>query len=84
MIGRDIEFTPVRRRRLSEELADRIVASIAAGQLVPGEQLPPIAEMARGFRVAPSTLREALIRLETRRVLEIRQGAGVFVVATAA
>lgn len=83
-MGQDIEFTPVRRQRLSEELADRIQASIAAGRLRPGDQLPPIAEMARAFRVAGGTVREALIRLEGRRVIEIRPGAGVFVVASAA
>jgi DNA-binding FadR family transcriptional regulator len=40
--------------------------------------------MARAFRVAPATVREALMRLEINRVIEIRHGAGVFVVATAA
>ena len=83
-MAQDIEFVPIRRQRLSEELANRIVTSIAAGQLRPGDQLPPIAEMARAFRVAPATVREALIQLEAKRVIEIRQGAGVFVVASAA
>ena len=79
-----IDFVPVRRQRLSEELADRIMGSIAAGRFRPGDQLPPIAGMARAFRVAPATVREALVRLEAKRVIEIRQGAGVFVVASAA
>ena len=80
----DIDFTPIRRRRLSEQLAERILGSIAAGELHPGDQLPTIAEMARSFRVAPPTVREALMRLEAKRVIEIRHGAGVFVSATAA
>jgi GntR family transcriptional repressor for pyruvate dehydrogenase complex len=80
----DIDFVPVRRQRLSEELAERIMGLIAAGRLRPGDQLPSIAGMARAFRVAPATVREALVRLETKRVVEIRQGAGVFVVASAA
>jgi GntR family transcriptional repressor for pyruvate dehydrogenase complex len=79
-----IEFIPVRRQRLSEELAERILSSIATGQLRPGDQLPPIAAMARAFHVATGTVREALVRLEAKRVIEIRPGAGVFVVATAA
>ncbi len=41
----DISFTPVIRQRLSEKLADRIAASIAAGHLRPGDQLPPIVEI---------------------------------------
>jgi len=80
----DISFAPVIRQRLSEKLADRIAASIAAGQLRPGDQLPPIVEMARSFRVAPATVREALTRLEARGILDIRHGTGVFVTATAA
>lgn len=80
----DDQFAPVRRGRLSDELAERIRASVAEGTLRPGDQLPPILAMARGFRVAPATVREALIRLEATRVVEIRQGAGVFIRATAA
>jgi DNA-binding FadR family transcriptional regulator len=80
----DVAFIPVRRQRLSEELAERILALIAAGRLRTGDRLPPINEMARAFRVAPATVREALMRLEIQRVIEIRHGAGVFVVATAA
>jgi len=82
--SREIEFLPVRRRRLSDELVERISGSIATGQLRQGDRLPPIAEMARSFRVAPATVREALVRLEATRVVEIRQGAGVFIRATAA
>jgi DNA-binding FadR family transcriptional regulator len=77
-------FTPLPRRRLSEELVERILASIATGELRPGDQLPPIVETARRFGVGTSTVREALIRLEAKGVIEIRHGAGVFVVASAA
>jgi len=79
-----IEFTPVRRGRLSDELVERILAPIAAGELRPGDRLPAIAEMARTFRVAANTVREALIRLEARRAIEIRQGTGVFVTSDTA
>lgn len=74
-----VGFTPVRRGRLSDEVVERILAPIAAGDLRPGDRLPAIAEMARTFRVAANTVREALIRLEARHVIEIRQGSGVFV-----
>jgi len=80
----DVAFIPVLRQRLSEELAERIRASIAAGRLRAGDRLPPINEMARACRVAPATVREALMRLEMQHMIEIRHGAGVFVVATAA
>jgi GntR family transcriptional repressor for pyruvate dehydrogenase complex len=73
------KFTAEPRRRLSDELAERIQAKVATGELRPGDRLPPILEMARNFRVAPTTVREALIRLESKRIVEIRHGAGVFI-----
>jgi GntR family transcriptional repressor for pyruvate dehydrogenase complex len=77
-------FTPMSRRRLSDELVERILASIAAGELCPGDRLPTIVETARSFGVGASTVREALMRLEAKGVVEIRHGAGVFVVGSAA
>jgi DNA-binding FadR family transcriptional regulator len=79
-----IAFAPMQRQRLSVGLAERILASIAAGELRPGDQLPSIREMARTFRVGTATVREALIGLEAKRVIEIRHGTGVFVAASAA
>ena len=73
-------FIPVIRQRLSDLLVHRIQASIQEGDLRPGEQLPSIAAMARDFRVNAGTVREALIKLEAQRVVEIRHGTGVFVV----
>ena len=73
------EFTPVQRPRLSEELVRRIVGSIDDGQFRAGDRLPPIAEMARRFRVARATVREALFKLELLRVVEIRHGTGVYI-----
>ena len=78
-MGTHVGFVPVIRQRLSDQLAHRIQASIKAGELRAGEQLPPILAMARDFRVAAATVREALIKLEANRVIEIRHGSGVFV-----
>ena len=78
------EFTPIQRPRLSDELVQRIVGSIAEGQFVVGDRLPSIAEMARRFRVARATVREALFKLEMLRVVEIRHGTGVYVRARSA
>jgi len=73
------DFTREPRHRLSDVLVDRIQASIACGELRVGDQLPSILEMARTFHVASSTVREALIRLEGKQLIEIRHGSGVFV-----
>lgn len=73
------EFTPIQRPRLSDELVRRIVGSIDDGQFSAGDRLPAIAEMARRFRVARATVREALFKLELLRVVEIRHGTGVYI-----
>ena len=44
-----------------------------------GDRLPPIMEMARQFGVGHPTVREALKKLETVGVVEIRHGSGVYV-----
>ena len=72
-------FVPIVRQRLSDLLVHRIRASIEGGQLRAGDQLPPILAMAREFRVAAATVREALMKLEAKRIVEIRHGSGVFI-----
>jgi len=74
-------FAPLGREKLYDRVADRIGGSIARGQFQPGERLPAIGEMARAFGVAPGSVRAALTKLETLRLVEVRQGLGVFVVA---
>jgi GntR family transcriptional regulator, transcriptional repressor for pyruvate dehydrogenase complex len=72
-------FEPIGRPRLSDELVARILASIREGHLSSGDRMPSITEMARRFRVAPATVREALVKLEMRCVVEVRHGAGVYI-----
>jgi GntR family transcriptional repressor for pyruvate dehydrogenase complex len=72
-------FRPVLKESLSDRLARRIHGMIRSGQYRSGDRLPPITEMARRFGVGHPSVREALKRLETIGVVEIRHGAGVFV-----
>jgi GntR family transcriptional repressor for pyruvate dehydrogenase complex len=52
---------------------------IQGGEYGEGDRLPPIMEMARRFGVGHPSLREALKKLETMGVVEIRHGSGVYV-----
>ena len=79
MIMRPEMFAPIERRRLSDEIVERITDSIDAGRYHPGDRLPTIAQMARTFRVGLPTVREALTKLEAMHVVEIRHGSGVYV-----
>ena len=72
-------FTPLERESLSDRLARRIRGLIQSGGYQDGDRLPSIMEMARRFGVGHPTIREALKKLETMGVVEIRHGSGVYV-----
>ncbi|MGQ0647214.1 MAG: FadR/GntR family transcriptional regulator [Gemmatimonadaceae bacterium] len=72
-------FQPVLRQSLSDGLVQRIRGLIQEGHYKRGDRLPSIMEIARQFGVGHPTIREALKKLETMRVVEIRHGSGVYV-----
>lgn len=72
-------FGPVLKQSLADRLARRITGMIQNGDYSNGDRLPPIMEMAKQFGVGHPTVREALKKLETVGVVEIRHGSGVYV-----
>lgn len=72
-------FGPVLRQSLSDDLAQRIKHLIRSERRQAGDRLPSIAEMARRFGVGHPTLREALKKLETVGLVDIRHGSGIYV-----
>jgi GntR family transcriptional regulator, transcriptional repressor for pyruvate dehydrogenase complex len=72
-------FAPVLKQSLSDKLAQRIRGMIQKGDYGQGDRLPPIMEMAKRFGVGHPTIREALKKLETMGIVEIRHGSGVYV-----
>ena len=72
-------FAPEAKRSLSDRLARRIRGMVQRGHYRVGDRLPSIMEMAKRFGVGHPTVREALKKLETIGVVEIRHGSGVYV-----
>jgi GntR family transcriptional repressor for pyruvate dehydrogenase complex len=72
-------LAPVVRQNLSDEIAQRIAQLIQKQEYESGARLPAISDMARQFGVGSPTLREALKKLETVGVVDIRHGSGVYV-----
>ena len=70
----------LRKRSLAEELAERLQTQIGEGRFRTGEKLPPEPELMRLFGVGRSTVREAVRILSDLGFLQVRQGAGTFVV----
>ncbi len=68
-----------RERRLYERLVDKILKLIASNDWKPGMRLLPERELAEGFGVSRTVVREAIKALEARGVLEAVTGSGVYV-----
>ncbi len=75
-------FAPVRQRRLSDDIVERLEALILEGSLKAGERLPPERALAEQFGVSRPSLREAIQKLAARGLLVSRQGGGTFVAET--
>ncbi len=60
-------------------IAQQLAEDIAAGRYRAGERLPPERDLATSLGVSRTTVREALLALELMQHIEIRVGAGVFV-----
>src|ERR1700722_6143965 len=66
-------------RKLYQQVASAIMASIVGGNYKPGERLPSERDLAVAFKVSRPTIREAMIALEIRGLAETRHGAGIVV-----
>ena len=65
-----------RRARLSDTIAEQIEGLIASGELKPGDNLPPERDLSKQLDVSRPSLREALLVLESRGLLQARRGGG--------
>lgn len=67
------------QKSLADVTADRIIEVILEHDLKPGHKLPTESELTQLLGVGRSTVREAVRRLVTRNILDVRQGSGIFV-----
>jgi GntR family transcriptional regulator len=65
------------------QLMEQVKHAIETGALRPGEQLPGIRPVAEELVINPNTVAKAYRELEHEGVIELRQGAGAFVSASA-
>lgn len=64
---------------LYAQIADRVRVAVASGELVVGQDLPSVRNLASRLRVNPATVVQAYRQLERDGLVEMRQGAGTFV-----
>lgn len=77
-------LTPIKPKRISDLVFEQLRDLIFKGRIKPGNQLMTERELAESLGVSRPTVREAINRLVTLRLLEHRQGQGTFVVSPAA
>ena len=61
------------------QLAQEITRWIARGDLLPGDRLPPVRELAKRFRVNPNTVVQVYGELERQGITHTQRGRGTFV-----
>jgi GntR family transcriptional regulator len=61
------------------QIVQQVRYLVAAGRLVPGEELPPIRVLADQLRINPNTVARAYRELETAGVVTKRRTAGTYV-----
>jgi DNA-binding transcriptional regulator YhcF (GntR family) len=61
------------------QIVNQINYLVASGRLAPGEELPPIRDLALQLRVNPNTVAKAYKELQTKGVVTNRRTAGTYV-----
>lgn len=69
-------------QKLYESVTNAVAEAIAAGRYAPGQKLPSERELTEMYGVSRATVREAMIALAIRGLVEARHNAGVFVSMT--
>src|SRR3954464_8439555 len=71
--------TTTGKKKLYQAVVESIVQSIRAGTFKHGQRLPSERDLAEEFGVSRPTIREAMLALEIRGMVEARHGSGVYV-----
>ena len=61
------------------QIINQVKYLVAAGRLVPGDELPPIRTLAQQLLVNPNTVARAYRDMESAGIVVTRRGAGTFV-----
>ena len=68
------QHAPIRRRKLSEEVEDRLLGMVERSNLKPGDTLPSERQLMEAYGVGRPAIREALQNLQRMGLIEIRHG----------
>ena len=77
---KNLKLKALNRKKLYEEIVLQIESLIEKGDLKLGDRLPPERKLAEIFKVSRNPVREAIIALEERKLLQSRPGDGTYVI----
>jgi len=72
------------KRPIYQQIIDRLLISIAKGELAPGEKVASVRVMALYYSVNPNTIQKSLAKLEDMGYLKTERTTGRFVTTDAA
>lgn len=75
-----MKLSPVRKKRVYQDIVEQIKKAIEKGEIFQGEKLPSERALAESFSVSRTSVKEAFSVLESAGVVEIKQGSGVFLI----
>ena len=70
-------------KKLYQQVAAALASAVTAGEYPVGSRLPSERDLAEKFGVSRPTVREAMIALEIRGLVEARHGSGIYVLENA-
>jgi GntR family transcriptional regulator, sialic acid-inducible nan operon repressor len=76
--------SPIQKRKIYQEVLDRLMRRIEAGEIKPGDHLPPERELMELYGVGRPAIREALQTMERSGIVEISHGERARVVVPTA
>lgn len=74
-----MQYKKIKQKKLYEQVADAIEQQIIKKELMPGDRLDSVEQLAKSYDVGRSAIREALMSLQAKGLIEIRHGEGTFV-----
>lgn len=69
-----MKLDPIRKKKLSEEVRERLLSEIEGGRLPPGSTLPSERELMEAFGVGRPAIREAMQWLQSLGLIHVRHG----------
>jgi DNA-binding FadR family transcriptional regulator len=75
---------PVKRKKIYEEIVERLEAMMLDGTLSPGDILPAERDLMDSFQVGRSSIREALFALQRMGLVSLRNGERAYVTTPSA